>query len=127
VIHPVNADAKLYSETYDDATLFQICAICGSEGSRKKSSPVPDIEGELHASGIAQLYEEILHRLKNTENSTTYDKIFASQLEENFTNGLLNGISNVCFQCVNQLPIIKIPIKKKSAKSNTNSVGPSQV
>jgi hypothetical protein len=32
---PINADAKRYNIEYDDATLFQICAICGTEGSRK--------------------------------------------------------------------------------------------
>ena len=116
-IAPVNHDAKMFSKMYDDETLFQICAMCGSEGARNTCVSIESCQDELNASGIKELFVERIESL-NDELSTTYDKVFSIQLQKHFTNGLLNGVTKICRLCFKQLP----SSKKKANQPIVSSV-----
>lgn len=103
---PVNLDAKTYSEMYDNETLFQICAICGTEGSQQTSVSLQSCVEQINESKLSEYFSE-KQNILNNETSTVYDNIFSQQLDDQFINGLLKGIDNICKSCFTQLPKIK--------------------
>lgn len=107
----VNRDARKYMTMYNSLCRFDICAICGNEGSSKGFVSVVKCKSQLLKSGISRLYESLL-----LERSDVYDDIFSSQLKAYFEDGLLRNVKNICKECCNQLP------KKKMCPATSDSL-----
>jgi pantothenate kinase-related protein Tda10 len=111
---------KRYNIEYDDAT---ICGICGTEGSRKTTVPIKECHEILDASRLSDVFSEKLDMLLTGEQSNKYDKAFAKQLKEHFTDGLLNDIENICKSCYKELS----PNKTKKKKGTYRAISVHEV
>ena len=94
------SDASLYLKSYNDATRFIVCAICGHEGSFTGSKTLVEYEGMIKNSGLK---ERFLNLTSVGAYSTAYDIIFIEELKSYFDNGLIKGLEYLCGSCCNQL------------------------
>lgn len=96
----LSRDALSYSDNYDMATKFVSCAICGMEGPRNGSKSVIAMKQLILSSGIKELFQSFT---SDDIFSSTYDRVFRAEMLRYFDDGLIKGVSNICFTCCQHL------------------------
>ena len=118
-------DAKNYSKTYDEMTMFCICALCGEEGPPKGSVQLADCKEMIDLSNVKSLNEDLISCLTDESSINTYDRAFAEEIRTHLPGGLLRGETKLCRNCHKSLNK-KMPVVPKSNGSSQASINEQQ-
>jgi hypothetical protein len=98
---------------------FHTCGVCGLDVARKDCVPLEELEKELEASDIKDMFMEMLEPLSNT-NATKYEKAFARAAQREMKDGILLQAIFACCTCARQL---KTSHRRKNKCNNATSDG----
>ena len=118
-------DAKNYSKSYDEMTMFCTCALCGEEGPSKGSVQVADCKEMIVLSNVTSLYANLISCLTDESSPNTYDRAFAEEIRTHLPGGLLRGETKLCRICHKSLNK-KMPVVSKSNGSSQASINEEQ-
>ena len=110
-IENINFDAKTYSRSYNIASCFEICCVCGHEDSctnmREKSN--------YDTTRLSELFNMKIEILKDP-NTSNQEKAYIEDLKVNLPNGVLSTSNKVCISCTKHL---NSKLKKSNPKGTT--------
>jgi hypothetical protein len=119
-------DATSYAKTYDELTMFSVCALCGEEGPPKDKIKLVDCAELIKQSNLKLLYDEVISCLTTGYSYDLYDTAFAREVEKHLPDGLLRGELNICRLCYKSLKKKQLPVQSASNGSPRASINETQ-